>query len=108
MPTSTKKLRVAMPAWEIGRAGSGLGVKVGGLGVIIEELPAALVKAAAQQDIDLKLDILSPCFAHYDKRQLTQRDLRVPVTINGHTFDFAVYEHVFPDGQKVIYFWDEW
>ena len=108
MPNDNQKLRVAMPAWEIGRAGSGLGVKVGGLGVIIEELPLELVKAAAKQVIDLEIEILSPCFAHYDKRQLTQRDLHLPVTINGHTFDFEVYEHVFPDGQKVIYFWDAW
>jgi glycogen synthase len=29
------------------------------------------------------------------------------VTIIGHSFDFEVYQHIFPDGQKVIYFWDE-
>ncbi len=108
MPNPTKKLRVAMPAWEMGRAGSGLGVKVGGLGVIVEELPPELVKAAAKQDIDLEIETLTPCFAHYDRRQLTQLDLRLPVTIAGHTFDFEVYEHIFPDGQKVIYFWDAW
>ena len=108
MPKANKKMRVAMPAWEIGRVGSGLGVKVGGLGVIIEELPQELVKAAAKLGIDLEIEILSPCFAHYDKRQLTKLDLRLPVTLAGNTFDFEVYEHVFPDGQKVIYFWDEW
>jgi len=108
MPKAQKKLRVAMPAWEIGRVGSGLGVKLGGLGVIVEELPPALVKAAAEQGIELEIEILTPCFAHYDKRQLTKLDLRLPVTIAGHTFAFDVYEHVFPDGQKVIYFWDEW
>lgn len=101
-------MRVAMPAWEIGRVGSGLGAKVGGLGVIIEELPAELVKAAARQDIDLEIEILSPCFAHYDKAQLTPLDLQLPVTLSGQTFPFEAYEHVFPDGQKVIYFWDEW
>lgn len=108
MPKARKKVRVAMPAWEIGRVGSGLGVKVGGLGVIVEELPPELVKAAAKQEIDLTVETLTPCFAHYDKRQLTQLDLHLPVTIAGNTFHFAVYEHVFPDGQKVIYFWDEW
>lgn len=108
MAKAKKKLRAAMPAWEIGRTGSGLGVKVGGLGVIVEELPPELVKAAAQQEIALEIETLTPCFAHYDKRQLTKLDLQVPATIDGHTFTFDVYEHVFPDGQKVVYFWDEW
>lgn len=108
MAKAKKALRIAMPAWEIGRTGSGLGVKVGGLGVIVEELPPELVAAAAKQDIALEVETLTPCFAHYDKRQLTKLDLRVPATIDGHSFTFEVYEHVFPDGQKVIYFWDEW
>lgn len=108
MPKTTEKLRVAMPAWEIGRAGSGLGAKIGGLGVIVEELPPELVKAAAKLGLELEIETLSPCFAHYDKSQLTKLDLRLPVTLEGHTFDFEVYEHVFPDGQKVVYFWDQW
>jgi glycogen synthase len=107
MPQQTH-LRVAMPAWEIGRAATGLGVKIGGLGVIVEELPPELVKAAAEQNISLEIEILSPCFAHYDKSQLTRLDLRLPVTIAEQTFDFEVYEHIFPDGQKAIYFWDDW
>jgi hypothetical protein len=70
MPTPNKKLRIAMPAWEIGRVTSGLGVKIGGLGVIVEELPPELVKAAAQQGIDLEIETLTPCFAYYDKDRL--------------------------------------
>ncbi len=108
MPKAKKKLRVALAAWEIGRAGSGLGAKIGGLGVIVEELPPELVKAAAKLGIELEVETLSPCFAHYDKSLLTKLDLRLPVTLAGQTFDFEVYEHIFPDGQKVIYFWDEW
>ncbi len=108
MPQTNKKLRVAMPAWEIGRVSSGLGAKIGGLGVIVEELPPELAKAAARQNIDLEIETLSPCFAHYDQDRLTKLDLRIPVTLDGHTFEVEVYEHVFPDGQKVIYFWDEW
>ena len=108
MPTEQQTLRVAILAWEIGRAGSGMGVKIGGLGAVIEELPAALVQAAMQQGIALDIEILSPCFAHYDKRQLTRLDLHPQVTLGGHTFHFEVYEHVFDDGQKAIYFWDDW
>jgi glycogen synthase len=109
MPQKTKqKLRVAMCAWEIGRAGSELGAKIGGLGAVVEELPPELVKAAARLGLDLEVVTLSPCFAHYDKSRLTKLDLRLPATLAGHTFEFEVYEHVFPDGQKVVYFWDQW
>ena len=108
MPRRKKKLRVAMPAWEIGRVDSGLGVKIGGLGVVVEELPAELVRAASKQGLDLEIETLSPCFAHYDKSRLTRLDLRLPATIAGHSFEFEAYEHVFPDGQKVVYFWDQW
>jgi len=90
MSKSENKLRVAMPAWEIGRAATGLGAKIGGLGVIVEELPPELVEAAARQDIALEIETLTPCFAHYDKSKLTKLDLRLPATIEGHTFDFGI------------------
>jgi glycogen synthase len=108
MSESIKKLRVAMPAWEIGRAGSGLGAKIGGLGVIVEELPPELVRTAARLGLELEIETLTPCFAHYDRSQLEKLDLRLPVTLDGHTFDFEVYRHTFSDGQTVIYFWDAW
>jgi glycogen synthase len=108
VPKTKKKLRVALAAWENGRIGSGLGVKVGGLGVIVEELPPELVKAAAKQGIELEVETLTPCFAHYDKHRLTKLDLQIPVMVAGHHFAVQVYERVFPDGQKVVYFWDEW
>src|SRR5262245_38422169 len=108
MATRTQKLRVALPAWEIGRPGTGLGVKIGGLGTIVEELPAELVKAATDLGFDLEIETLTPCFAHYDRNRLTRLDLRLPASLAGHTFEFEVYEHVFPDGQRVIYFWDPW
>src|SRR5262245_44452045 len=106
MPTKQQTLRVAILAWEIGRVSSGVGAKIGGLGTIIEELPAELVKTARQQHLDLDIAILSPCFAHYDKRQLTRLDINPQVTLGSHTFPFEVYEHVFDDGQRAIYFWD--
>ena len=56
----------------------------------------------------MEIEILSPCFGYHDRDQLTKLDLRIPVTINGSTFAFEAYEYVFPDGQKVVYFWDDW
>ncbi len=100
------KMRIAMCAWETGRVSSGLGVKVGGLGTYMEELPPELVKAAARQAIDLEIEILSPCFAHYDKSKFTKLEVRLPVAMGGVTFQIETYQYIFPDGQKVIYFWD--
>ncbi|MFQ5611444.1 MAG: glycogen/starch synthase [Anaerolineae bacterium] len=114
MPTRKKtRLKVAIPAWEIGRAGSGLGVKIGGLGVVIEELPPELVKAARRQEVNLTVETLTPCFAHYDRECLTGTGLSFPAYVDGHRFDFEVYKHTFPDpgykrrGQTVVYFWNE-
>lgn len=107
MPHKKRKMRVAMPGWEIGRAETGLGAKIGGLGVILEELPAELAKAAALIDIDLEVVVLSPCFAHYDRSRLNPLRAKFAATLENVTFDFDAYEHVFPDGQKVVYFWDE-
>lgn len=95
-----------MPAWEIGRTETGLGAKIGGLGVIIEELPSELVKAAAKRNLELEVVVLSPCFAHYDRHRLTPVEFKPRATLLGVSFDFEVFEHVFQDGQKVIYFWD--
>jgi len=112
------KLRVALCAWEIGRLRSGFGTKVGGLGGVVEELPAELVKAAAEQGLSLEIELLSPCFAHYDRSGLRPLPLRPPARIEGTPFAFEVYEHVFtdqvawPDGTrrlvdiKSLYFWD--
>ena len=106
-PPEKGKFRVAMAAWEIGRPASGLGSKVGGLGVVVEELPPALTEAAARKGLSLEVVTLSPCFAYHDRRKMVPLDIHLPVTLDGHTFAFQAYENVFPDGQKVVYFWDE-
>lgn len=104
---SNSKMRIAMPAWEIGRVESGFGVKIGELGEFIEQLPPALVKAAAKYKIDLEVVILTPCFAHYDRSKMTKLKQNIPVVIEGTTIGVEAYEYTFPDGQKVVYFWDE-
>ncbi|MBW2704480.1 MAG: glycogen/starch synthase [Deltaproteobacteria bacterium] len=104
--TKKRRMRVALAAWEIGRVASGLGAKVGGLGVIVEELPAELKKAAARMGIELDLEILCPCFAHYDRSRLKKLNLKIPVEIEGTSFNFEAYTHTFKDGQRVVYFWD--
>ena len=86
MSTEKPALHMAMLAWEIGRVSSGFGTKIGGMGAILEELPRALIEAAAQQDIQLSIEILSPCFAHYERRQLTRLALQPQVTIGDLTF----------------------
>ena len=112
------RLRVAICSWEIGRTGSGFGTKVGGLGGVVEELPAELVRAAARQGRSLEVEILSPCFAHYDRSRLRRLPLRPPARSEGAAFEFEVYEHVFHDrvdradavtkpvSVNSLYFWD--
>jgi len=104
----SEKFRVALAAWEIGRADTGLGAKVGGLGVVVEELPSALVAAAARKGVELEVVTLSPCFAYHDRGRMTPLEISLPVVLDGRAFPFRAYEHVFEDGQKVVYFWDEW
>jgi glycogen synthase len=109
------RLKVAMPAWEIGRVESGLGVKIGGLAAVVEELPPALIDAAARQNIALTIETLTPCFAQYDRSMLTDTGLTYPTYLDGSQFDFQVYKHSFPlSGEKrggqritVVYFWNE-
>jgi hypothetical protein len=113
-------MRVAICSWEIGRVKSGFGTKIGGLGSVVEELPAELVRAARREGLELEIELLSPCFAHYDRSRLTKLPLSPQVVIEGHAFPFEIYEHVFTDTVedaegaqqpvkiRSLYFWDLW
>ena len=113
------RLQLALCSWEIGRAASGLGVKIGGLGHVVEELPGELVLAGARAGIDLEVTLLSPCFGHYDRSKLTRLPLQVPATVDGERVELEVYEHRFhqdlrmPDGSarsvvlRAVYFWHQ-
>ena len=118
-PSRPSRLQVALCSWEIGRAASGLGVKIGGLGHVVEELPGELIRAGARAGVDLEVVLLSPCFGHYDRSRLTRLPLRVPATVLGKRVELEVYEHRFhqelpmPGGQRrsvalrSLYFWHE-
>ncbi len=102
-----KTLRIAMAAWEIGRVSSGFGAKIGGLGTVMEELPEELVRAAKQRGIKLQIDLLSPCFAHYD-REAIELIGAVPSALDGVEFEFHVYRRSISEGVTGIFFWDSW
>jgi hypothetical protein len=101
-----KKMRIAMPAWETGRIKSGLGSKAGGLGSVLEELPEALVQAASASNIKLEIEILTPCFAFYDRSILNKDSQPLEVVLDKKTFDFSTYRRKVDDNISVVYFWD--
>lgn len=103
-----QNFRLAMTCWEPGRAGSGFGAKVGGLGVVMEELPEELIRVAAEQGIRLEIEVLSPCFGHYDRNRLEDLGLRIPVLQDGHRFEVSVYRRQLSDQLAMVYFWDDW
>ncbi len=96
-----------MPSWEIGRVGSGFGAKAGGLGSVIQELPEELVKAASARDIRLEIEILTPCFGHYDRSKLDLDPLPVKVNLDKNVFDFSVYRRAVDENISIVYFWDD-
>jgi len=103
-----QKIRLALLAWEIGRVKSGLGAQTGGLGSVMQELPAQLMAHAAKEGVALDIELLCPCFAHYDKSRMTPVAVKLPVTLEGRQFSFRAYTHIFEDGIKAVYFWDDW
>ncbi|GAB4238069.1 MAG: glycogen synthase GlgA [Acidobacteriota bacterium] len=100
------RMKLAMAAWEPGRAQSGYGVKIGGLGSVMEELPEELLAAADRLGIDLRIEVLSPCFGHYDRSGLEEVTPPVEVFLDGHTFPFTVYRRSATKNLQFVYFWD--
>ena len=96
-----------MAAWEIGRVPSGFGVKIGGLGTVMEELPEELVRAARGQGIKLQIDLFSPCFAHYDRDELELIGA-APSSLDGIEFEYQVYRRALNPGVTGFFFWDSW
>lgn len=96
-----------MPSWETGRLKSGFGSKAGGLGSVIEELPEELVKAASVRNIKLEIEILTPCFAYYDRSKLKKNPLPVEVLIENRKFSFTVYSRKINENISVVYFWND-
>ncbi len=95
-----------MASWETGRVQSGFGVKIGGLGAVMEELPEELITAAEREGLSLQIEVLTPCFGHYDRDRLERLDLPLPVMLDDHQFPFEVYRRVVSDRLSLIYFWD--
>ncbi len=114
---SQSTLRVALASWEIGRAQSGFGARVGGLGVVVEQLPPELLLAAARRGMELELRILSPCFAWYDRGALERIPVELSSRVDGRALRFTAYRKrvrqqiELPDGsveveQELVYFWE--
>lgn len=96
-----------MASWEIGHHSSPFGARVGGLGLVLQELPQEMVKIAQEQGKDLEVQVLSPCFRFYDRSKLKYEGTILNPYFN---LEFELYSHVFEDGQqgkvKHIYFWN--
>ena len=101
-----RRMRLALASWETGRVQTGFGVKIGGLGAVMEELPEELIAVAEQDGIHLEIELLTPCFGHYDRTQLERLEPDVPVVLDGHEFPFEVYRFEVSKNLSLIYFWD--
>ncbi len=84
-------LSIAVAAWEIGRRASGLGASVGGLGVVVEQLPPELVRAGLRQGLQLRVQTISPCFGWFDRDALELVETGLPVRIEGRELLFEAY-----------------
>jgi glycogen synthase len=91
---SARALKIALAAWESGRTASGFGARVGGLGVVVEQLPAELMRAAARRGLPLAVQTVSPCFAWYDRGALERVGPELPVSLGGRGYAFEAYRRL--------------
>ncbi len=100
--------KLIMASWEIGHHNSPFGARVGGLGLVLQELPQEMVKFAQKQGKDLEIEILSPCFRFYDRSKIQYEG---SIQDNHFHLDYDIFSYVFEDckGQNVkhIYFWNQ-
>ncbi len=117
--TGKNRFRLALCSWETGPVPGNFGAQAGGLGLVLKELPRELLRRATENGQDLEIEILSPCFAWYDKSRLEKLRMKIPAVIEGSTFYFDVYRHRSEITFRVkgrkhraritwIFFWDEW
>jgi glycogen synthase len=92
-----RSLKLGLAAWEIGRSSSGFGARVGGLGVVVEQLPPELVRAARRRGLELTVSTLSPCFGWYDREAMERLPFTVPVQLEGGERGFEVYRRSFSE-----------
>lgn len=100
------QMRVAIACWEPGRVNTGFGAKIGGLGAVMEELPEELILAAQRRNVSLELEILSPCFGHFDRTRLEPAGRTVAI-LDGRELPFQVFRRPLSAGLSAVYFWDE-
>lgn len=101
-----KKLVIA--AWEIGHPDSGCGVKVGGMGAVLQELPLEMWRFAASTGLNLEIEVLSPCFRFYNSEKFRQE---AKVWVPHFQIYFDVFSYCFQEygnpRVKHLYFWNE-
>lgn len=96
---------IAMAAWEIGHTSTPYGIRVGGMGLVVEELPGEMLRCYTHSK-PLKILVCSPCFRFYD-----QKKFQLLETIAEPRFglSFDVFSHHFEQEQGIehLYFWNE-
>ncbi len=104
--------KIAMAAWEIGHAETPWGIRVGGMGLVVEELPSEMLRYAKKNLQDIEVEVLSPCFRFYMRTPGKPESLQYEETIDVPRFNlkFDVFSHIYETtfGKvKHLYFWND-
>lgn len=99
---------ITIAAWECGYNDTPWGVRVGGMGLVVEELPGEMLRYAESCGKNITIEVLSPFFRFYDRSQFT---LEETIEVPQFNLSFDVFSHAFPhpgNGTiKHLYFWNE-